>query len=177
MEAVVWRKLGVFRRWPAFFSGPCLCPRGCHSSDAGNHDGRCCAEPQSLTAADKTAESSIRPASQFVQSASPGISRRPVPCTCRMATRDYSIGDQVCIRGQRAICDRVLNTHVLAFPRSILPIVLGQHALAAGRNATLGKIRPGARPTRCLRCAPGLDRSGSHVPDCCSAQPLLQGPA
>jgi hypothetical protein len=109
MEAVVWRKLGVFRRWPAFFSALVYALAAAILLMLATTMADAAPEPQSLTAADKTAESSIRPASQFVQSASPGISRRPVPCTCRMATRDYSIGDQVCIRGQRAICDRVLN--------------------------------------------------------------------
>lgn len=32
-----------------------------------------------------------------------------IPCTCRFAGNDYALGQKVCIRGQEATCDRVLN--------------------------------------------------------------------
>lgn len=108
MEAVVWRKLGVFRRWSAFFSAlvyalaaVILLMLATTLADAASE----------LQLGPQAEPNAVAQASQSGDPATTGapLTQRPVPCTCRMAARDYSVGDQVCIRGQRAVCDRVLN--------------------------------------------------------------------
>ncbi|MEM8878722.1 MAG: hypothetical protein AAGD23_12755 [Pseudomonadota bacterium] len=104
MEAVVWRKLGVFRRWPAFFSALVYALAAVILLMIATTLADAAPEPRGLSQAGHAPiQASVGMATQHSSSIG------SVPCTCRMEKRDYSLGDQVCIRGQRAVCDRVLN--------------------------------------------------------------------
>lgn len=109
MEAVVWRKLGVFRRWPAVFSALVYALAAIILLMFATTLADAAPEPGSFITASETPHASSSPAAPTMQATNNDATLRAVPCTCRMAQRDYSIGDQVCIRGQRAVCDRVLN--------------------------------------------------------------------
>lgn len=104
MEAVVWRKLGVSRRWPAFFSALVYALAAVILLMIATTLADAAPEPKGLA---QTAGTTAQATIGVTTGQSSAI--RPVPCTCRMQRRDYAIGDQVCIRGQRAVCDRVLN--------------------------------------------------------------------
>lgn len=115
MEAVIWRKLGVSRGWPAVVSALVYA---------------LAAAILLLLATNATAVNAAPPGPAAVQAtpipaptlAQGAFSPRSEPCTCRMARQDYAIGDQVCIRGQRAVCDRVLNNTSWRFLGEACPL-------------------------------------------------------
>jgi negative regulator of sigma E activity len=114
MEAVVWQKIGVFRRWPAFFSAmvyalaaavlllilTVTAPSNAHADETS---------PYSPVAQQTAGSSTTNTGDATV------VSARKIPCTCRMNQQDYQVGDQVCIRGQRAVCGQVLNNTAWRF--------------------------------------------------------------
>jgi hypothetical protein len=117
MEAVVWRKLGVFRRWPAFFSAMvyALAAAVLLLVMTITAPGHAKAEPATPSSPILQQPAS---ASNAHQPASDGVTRmsaRKIPCTCRMNNQDYEVGQQVCIRGQQAVCGQVLNNTAWRF--------------------------------------------------------------
>ena len=73
-----------------------------------------------------------RPASHLPQhvdfSAPEGSANRQKPCECRFNGQFFQQGDQVCIRGQMAVCGMYLNNTSWKFSKTPCPIARAENA-------------------------------------------------